>query len=160
MHRLIPRIVTVESAKSLVKVLTKTECYVFIYGKSTCPASGQNLAHGCRQRPQRHRTERKGIIDRTMPFHISNAGRSVVAFAFYRSGETLHSKYYDGGSPTPARAAWSALKFCFCLTPRRSTPAIKPMECRRKGRARKESPACISFRPCFRWRILCTVAWK
>ena len=58
-HRLITRGAAIESVEPLAKVLC---------GKSVCSAGGQKSAHVRRQRPQRRRAERKGIIYRAISF--------------------------------------------------------------------------------------------
>lgn len=71
-------------------------------GKSTYFAGSQEFAHVRRQRPKRHRAERKGINIALFHFHVTqikrSAGQSVVASAAYRSGEKLHSEYYGEDS--------------------------------------------------------------
>ena len=54
-HRLITRGAAIESVEPLC-------------GKSVCSAGGQKSAHVRRQRPQRRRAERKGIIYRAISF--------------------------------------------------------------------------------------------
>ena len=66
-HRLITRGAAIENVEPLAKVLTETE-FLRLCGKSTYFAGSQEFAHVRRQRPQRHRAERKGIIYRTVPF--------------------------------------------------------------------------------------------
>ena len=67
-HRLITRGAAIESVEPLAKVLSETEFYAFLCGKSVCSAGGQKSAHVRRQRPQRRRAERKGIIYRAISF--------------------------------------------------------------------------------------------
>ena len=119
-------------------------------GKSVCSARGQEFAHVRCQRPQRRRAERKGIIYRAIPFSCDTdqaqrraVGCGVCRLPFRRKaaqrvlrrGQRLHSQGRRGLFSNPAAAPCPA-GIC--------RPG-NPLERRREGRVREESPACIQF---------------
>ena len=75
-----------------------------------------------------------------------SAGQSVVTSAAYRAGEKLYSEYYGEVSDYTHKGGVVCTGILLPpQAPRRVQRPRYPLERRREGRTRQESPACIQL---------------